>query len=475
MNKNDVIKHIETNSATYKKASDYIWEKPELRFELKESADHLIEILKQEAFTIERDLADMEDAFVATYGSGGPVIAFLGEYDALPNLSQVPDVLEKQSLVKGDSGHGCGHHALGTASLASAVAIKEYLRSNNRSGTVKFFGCPAEEGGSGKAYMARAGVFEGLDAIITWHPMNENRVWGESSLANFQVSFNFKGISAHAAAAPHEGRSALDAAELMNIGVNYLREHIIQDARVHYAYTDVGGGAPNVVQPTASLLYFIRAPKSTQVKAIFDRIVKIAEGAALMTETELEVVWDSAASDYVVNKVLAHTMQENMESLGGTAYSEEEKAYAQRYVETLSENEKSSNEKKVRSGFKNLSEEQVKELIEEPILGKVYPLNLSQVVLPGSTDVGDASQNAPTVQCLTASYPAGTSPHSWQWVATGKGPILHKGMLFASKVMAATAVDLYEDPVILERASEEFQWKMPKGYKNYIPEDVKPQ
>ena len=286
-NKQNIIDYLEQNQEKFAKISDKIWNNPEIRFELRESADALINALANEGFEIERNIAEMEDAFIATYGSGSPVIGFLGEYDALSNLSQIADSVEKKPIEEGACGHGCGHHALGTGSMAAALAVKQYMLDNNIKGTVKFFGCPAEESGSGKAFMARAGVFKGVDSMITWHPWTENEIWGTSSLANFQIYFNFKGKSSHAAASPHQGRSALDAAELMNVGVNYLREHIIQEARVHYAYLDAGGKSPNVVQPASSLLYFIRAPKSQQVKEIYDRIVKIAQGAALMTETEL--------------------------------------------------------------------------------------------------------------------------------------------------------------------------------------------
>lgn len=476
MDKQKVVDYIELNKEAFININNKIWDNPEIRFNLEKSADTLIEALENQGFSLERGIADMKDAFVASYGGGKPVIAFLGEYDALPNISQVADLKEKKQLVEGGSGHGCGHHALGTGSLLAAVALKEYVKENNLDATIKFFGCPAEESGSGKAFMARAGVFDGLDAIITWHPMTENKIWGESSLANFQVFFKFKGRSSHAAATPELGRSALDACELMNVGVNYLREHIVQEARVHYAYTDVGGGSPNVVQPTASVLYFIRAPKTKQVKEIYDRIVKIAQGAALMTETELEISWDSAASEYIVNATLAEVMYENMKALGEISYTEDEMEYARGFVDTLDEAAKSRYESAMRSIFNDLSEEELQEVIKSPMLKKLYPLKVVDAAMPGSTDVGDASFNAPTVQLLTASYPVGTAPHSWQWVAAGKSSLLHKGMLYGAKAMAMTAVDLLENPEIIEKAKVEFEKRVgSEGYRNYIPMDVKPQ
>lgn len=475
MSKQNILDYLDQNKEKFANISDKIWDNPEVRFELKESADLLVEALSNEGFSIERNVAEMEDAFVASFGSGSPLIGFLGEYDALSNLSQVADSLEKKPMVEGACGHGCGHNALGTGSLAAALAIKQYIVENDIKGTIKFFGCPAEESGSGKAFMARAGVFKGVDSMITWHPWTENRIWGTSSLANFQIYFNFKGISAHAAAAPHFGRSALDAAELMNVGVNYLREHIIDEARVHYAYLDAGGKSPNVVQPTSSLLYFIRAPKSQQVKEIYDRIVKIAQGAALMTETELEIKWDSACSEYIVNDQLGKVMFENMKLVGEIEYTEEEKEYAQRYVDTLDTATKSSFVKTMRNYFKELPSKEVEELTEASLVQRLVPYSMSDKAMPGSTDVGDASFNAPTVQLTAACYPAGTAPHSWQWVASGKSTILHKGLIYAAKVMALTALDLLESPDAIVKAKEEFNQRLGgEEYQNYIPLDIKP-
>lgn len=474
-NKQYIIDYLDQNKEKFTNISDKIWDNPELRFELKESADALINALSNEGFRVERNIDEMEDAFIATYGSGSPVIGFLGEYDALSNLSQVANSLEKKPMEEGACGHGCGHNALGTGSIAAAIAVKQYMVDKNIKGTIKFFGCPAEESGSGKAFMARAGVFKGVDSFITWHPWTENELWGTSSLANFQIYFNFKGISAHAAASPHQGRSALDAAELMNVGVNYLREHIIDDARVHYAYMDVGGKSPNVVQPTSSLLYFIRAPKTSQVKEIYDRIVKIAQGAALMTETELEVKWDSACSEYIVNDVLGKVMYENMKLAGEIDYTEEELEYAQKYVDTLDKLFRTNAENTLRKSFKTLPQDELQNIIKSPMVSKLYPYSMSDVALPGSTDVGDASFNAPTVQLKAACYPVGTTPHSWQWVATGKSTLVHKGLIYAAKVMAMTALDLLETPETINKAKEEFDERLgEEKYQNYIPLEVKP-
>ena len=285
---------VEEKGRYFTAASDQIWGYAETSFQLPKSADLLCQMLKDEWFEVQRGCYGMGDAIVAVWGNGNPVLGILGEYDALPNLSQQAGVPEKQAVHAGEPGHGCGHHLLGVGALAGAIAIKDYMKEAKINGTIKFFGCPAEENGSGKAFMAREGAFDGLDGILTWHPMGETAIWGTSSLANYQVCFQFKGISSHAAAAPDQGRSALDAAELMNVGVNYLREHVAQEARIHYTYLDVGGEFPNVVQPTSALLYFIRAPHSFQVKDIYERVVDIARGAALMTGTQMNVEWHSA-------------------------------------------------------------------------------------------------------------------------------------------------------------------------------------
>lgn len=474
--KKKIIDLIEAKAKIFTEVSDRIWEFAETRFSLAQSADALCAILARDDFVVERPIAGMRDAFVATYGEGKPVIGILAEYDALPMLSQVAGLPEEKMLEENGAGHGCGHNALGAGALAGAIGIKDYMKENNITGTIKFYGCPAEESGSGKAFMARGGVFEGLDAILTWHPMTETQIWGSSSLANYQVYFEFKGQSAHAAAAPQHGRSALDAAELMNIGVNYLREHIIQEARIHYAYIDAGGQFPNVVQAHAKLLYFIRAPKSSQVKEIFDRVVKVAEGAAHMTETKMEILWDSACAEYIVNDRLAHAMYANMEELGDIKYTDEELAFAKTYTDTLGEESKKNTKTLVKKAFHDTEEERIEQLIKEPIIGALFPYTLTDMAMSGSTDVGDASWQAPTAQLTATCYPSGTIPHSWQYVACGKSSIAHKGLLYAGKIIAMTALDLLENPQLLKEANEEFRQRLQgKTYSCPIPDDVKPQ
>jgi aminobenzoyl-glutamate utilization protein B len=341
---------------------------------------------------------------------------------------------------------------------------------------VKYYGCPAEESGSGKAYLARAGVFNGLDAALTWHPMNENSIWNMSSLANYQVFFSFKGISSHAAASPENGRSALDAAELMNVGVNYLREHIIQEARVHYAYTDVGGGLPNVVQPTSELLYFIRAPKAAQVQSIFERVCDIAKGAALMTGTTMSLRWDSAAANYLVNNTLGKAMHANMSALEPVTWTESELALAHSFQTTLGEAAFKTIPASLARYFPTAAPADLKTMAAKPMLDDIVPYRETDRVLPASTDVGDVSWQTPTAQALTACYPLGTVAHSWQLTACGQSPLVHKGLIQAAKIIALTAVDILENPQLLADAKAEHQKRLAgESYLCPIPPEVEPE
>ena len=297
--------------------SDRIFDFAETGFHEFETAKLYQQVLEKEGFAVEMGIAGMPTAFKATYGNGKPVVGFLAEYDALPELSQVGGCTERKPVCgENPDGHGCGHNLLGAGTLAAALAVKAYLEENPGKGTVILFGCPSEEKGNGKTIMARDGIFEGVDAALTWHPDTANAVWTTSSLANVSVFFNFKGVTSHAAAAPELGRSALDAAELMSVGVNYLREHIISDAGIHYAYRDVGGIAPNVVQGHSRVHYFIRAPKSWQVQEIYKRVIDVAEGAAKMTGTEMTYELYAGLSDFIPNHVLSEVLYEALEEVG---------------------------------------------------------------------------------------------------------------------------------------------------------------
>lgn len=459
----EIAQIIEEKRDLFIAVSDKIWGYAETRFEEFQSAELLCKVLEQEGFTVERGVAGIETAFMGSFGSGKPVIAFLGEYDALSGLSQQAGLADRRPVVSGGNGHGCGHNLLGTGSLAAAVALKHYMEQHHIAGTVRYYGCPGEEGGSGKTFMAREGVFDDVDCCLTWHPGMDNTVTTETSLANYQVYYKFRGVSSHAAGSPHLGRSALDAVELMNVGVNYLREHIIPEARVHYAITNTGGFSPNVVQSEAAVLYLIRAPKIAQVEEIYQRVCNIARGAALMTETQVEIVFDKACSNLVPNNTLEKVMYKNFTGLGVPEYNQEERELAAALRASLSEGEKN-----------NVQDREIKDVA---LAERIRPLDSEYVKesMGGSTDVGDVSWITPTIQCTTACWVVGTPAHTWQVVAVGATSIGHKGMLHAGKVMAATAVEVVENPAIIEEARAELQERLGDGaYVCPIPEGVKP-
>jgi aminobenzoyl-glutamate utilization protein B len=443
--------------------SDKIWGYAETRFEEFQSAELLCAALVDEGFTVERDAGGIETAFVGSFGSGKPVVAFLGEFDALSGLSQKAGLADKIPIINGGNGHGCGHNLLGTGALAAAIALRYYMEQHHIPGTVRYYGCPGEEGGSGKTFMAREGLFNDVDFCLTWHPGYSNEVITGTSLANYQVYYKFKGVSTHASSSPHLGRSALDAVELMNIGVNYLREHIIPEARVHYAITDAGGSSPNVVQAEASVLYLIRAPRIAQVDEIYQRVCNIARGAALMTETKVEIVFDKACSNLVPNHTLEKIAYKNFTALGVPEYDDREKALAESIRATLSEGAK--------DGVRDST------IKDKPLSDRLCPLEVPFLPksMGGSTDVGDVSWITPTVQCSTACWAVGTPGHTWQVVTMGTTSIAHKAMLHAGKVMAATAVEALENPHIIAEAEAELREYLNGGaYVCPIPPSVRP-
>ena len=469
--KDKISQLVDAKKDLFSQVSDKVWENPELGFLEYKSSAILIEALKEQGFEIETGLGGIETAFKGTFGSGKPVIGFLGEFDALPSLSQKAACGVKTPLVEGGSGHGCGHNALGAGSLAAAVALKDYLEENKLPGTVIYFGCPGEEAGCGKAFMAREGAFDCIDVALTWHPGQTNGIMGVSSLANICVLFKFKGVTSHAAASPHLGRSALDAAELMNVGVNFLREHVIESARIHYAFHDVGGGAPNVVQDSATLFYYIRAPKIDQVMEIYPRVVKVAEGAAHMTETTLTVSVKNALSDYIPNDVLSNIMGECSMEFGGFKFSDEAKELGDEMYASLTEND-------IKGGIASLaafaSPAQIPALAAEKLLGEAFPYRRLPVTMPGSTDVGDVSYVVPTAQMTATTGVLGTPGHSWQQTAQSGCVIAHEGLNYAAKVMAYTAVKLVENPELIEKAKAEHKAVTGGVYNCPIPKEVKP-
>ncbi len=454
----------------FTEASDSIWDYSELKFKEDKSAEILRSMLLADGFTIE-NVENVPNAFVATFGEGEPTIGFLGEFDALDGQSQIHGIAHKQPMEGTTTGHGCGHNLLGVAAMASAMALKDYLIKNNVKATVKYFGCPGEEGGSGKAFMAKEGVFDSLDSAITWHPAAVNGLFSISTLSNIQCLFKFKGRSSHAAASPHLGRSALDSVELMNVGVNYLREHIIQEARVHYAITNTGGISPNVVQAEAEVLYLIRAPKMDDTIAIFERIKDVARGAALMSGTEVEIIFDKACSNVVPNNTLSRVMSNVGVNLSANHYTEDELKFAGEIMKTLSEDDISTNAKTAMVMGKMLTPQE----LSKPILDEFIPYKPSNFVLPASSDVGDVSWITPTVQCFTCCYAQGTPMHSWQLVAQGKTSLAHKGMITAAEIMAQTAIELIDNPSLITEAKSELSETLRgKSYTSPIPDGSRP-
>ena len=429
--KKETSNGIQANYDNYKNIALEIWNNAELGYKETKSSALLQETLKKEGFAIEAGVAEIPTAFVATYGSGKPVIGILAEYDALPGLAQKA-VPEKSAIEGKPGGHGCGHHLFGTASVAAGIAIKKLIAEKKLIGTIKVFGCPAEEGGSGKVYMVRAGLFNDLDVAIHWHPGAENGITMMSALANSSAKFRFYGLSAHAAASPERGRSSLDAVESMDYMVNMMREHIPQETRIHYVITQ-GGKAPNVIPDFAEVYYYVRHPNKDQVKEIFQRVVTTAKAAALGTETRMEYEVIGGTHDLLLNKTLAEAMQKNLEKVGGVQYSEEEKTFA----------------KKIQSSF-NFPYPAVE------YSDSITPLKIETNAGGGSTDVGDVSYVVPTVGMRAATWAPGTPAHSWQAVACGGTEIGTKGMMVAAKTMAMTAIDLFTNPALIQKSKDEF-------------------
>ena len=451
--------------------SDAIWETPELGFREFDSAKAQCDLLKELGFAVETELGGIPTAFSGRFGSGKPVVGILGEFDALPGLSQKAGATTHDPVKAGAPGHGCGHNLLGCGSIAAAYAIKEYLKETGKSGTVIYYGCPAEEGGSGKAFMARDGVFDELDFAFGWHPAYHNKVGSNSSLANYCVRYRFKGCSAHAAAAPHLGRSALDAVELMNVGVQFLREHVPTSVRIHYAITNSGGEAPGVVQANAEVYYMIRAEKIATVESIYKRVNKIAGGAAMMTETEVDIRMEKACSDLLIHQHLNDVLQANMEAIPLYELTEEELEFAQKMRTATGKTGNPS------AGFcKHLPTDLadwVRQQPQVPVCNFVIPRIHRVGVDSASGDIGDVSYVCPTAEIYTATWAAGTDAHTWLATAQGKSGLAHKGMLFAGKVLAGAAIDLLNDPEKLEKAKREHEELV--GHKPFvspIPKDV---
>lgn len=423
---------------------------------------------------MEKSISGIETAFSASYGSGRPVIGILAEYDALSGLSQAAGCTEEKPLKEGGSGHGCGHNILGAGAMAAAIGVKAYLEQNQVEGTVILYGCPGEEGGAAKAFMARDGVWKSLDAALTWHPEDVNEVATGSSNACIQTQYKFHGIASHAAGAPEKGRSALDAVELMNTGVQYLREHMSDKARIHYAITDAGGCSPNVVQAKASVLYMVRSNHVAEAVELQKRVDKIAQGAALMTETTFEKKFIDGLADTVTNHALERVLYQNFQELGVPTHTAEELAFADQLSATYPGSDLVPG---VGSQYDLDYADQVRALRKEAghaMNDFLMPLYQGDAFEPGSTDVGDVSWQCPTAQIHVATWPNGCPGHSWQNVSCGRTDIGHKAALHAGKVLAAAAMDLFTQPALLEEAKAEFQRRTVAGYTCPIPADAVP-
>jgi aminobenzoyl-glutamate utilization protein B len=457
---------IENNKKLIIEISDKIWEFAELGLIEFKSSALLADELEKHGFRVERGIAGMPTAFIATWGEGETVVGIMGEYDALPGLSQ-KKVPWKETYEPGKPGHGCGHNIHGTSGMAAAVAAKKTMEKHNKKGTIRFFGCPAEENFAGKVYMIRDGYFDDVSAVISHHPSTMNESSLLSSLAVNSIRFNFYGKASHAGASPEQGRSALDAVELMNIGVNYLREHVIQDARIHYVI-EKGGDQPNIVPPYARSWYYVRAPERDQMEFIYDWILEIAKAAAMMTRTEVKAEFIEGSYNVIPNRTISELIVKNMREIGLPKYSDEDLKFADEIAKTISSEMKIAQLKKSkRPGWERLVDKLIDDEVPDP-WGEGE-------VSHGSTDVADVSWQAPTVEFGTATWVLGTPAHSWQAVAQNGVGIGHKSLIFAAKVMAATAIDLLTNEDALNKAREEHKQRMGnKKYRSPIPPDHKP-
>ncbi|TAH22187.1 MAG: amidohydrolase [Cytophagales bacterium] len=426
-----VIRAIEQKNLHYCQMARKIWGFAELGYLEHQSTTLLQETLQKEGFSIETGVADLPTAFVATYGSGTPVVGILAEFDALPGLSQ-DSVPVKQALISGGSGHGCGHNLFAAGSVGAAIALKDWLLQSKKAGTIKLFGTPAEEGGGGgKVYMVRAGLFDKVDMVLHWHPADANNASPESCLAYITGNFRFYGVSSHAAMSPDKGRSALDGVEAMNYMVNLMREHVPQETRMHYVITK-GGLASNVVPDFAEVEYTVRHPDAKTTIEIWERIIKAAEGATLGTGTTMKYEVVAGLYNLLPNETVARMMYSNLEKIGGVNYTEKEQQFAEK--------------------------------LQKSLQGNIPAINTAQSILPyklgyfpASTDVGDVSWVVPTAGLATATWVAGTPAHSWQAVAANGMSIGFKGMVNAAKIIAMTGVDIFNNPAVAGQAKAEME------------------
>jgi aminobenzoyl-glutamate utilization protein B len=463
-NRSDIWRGVDTIKPRFVALADRVWAMPEVCYtEARSSAEHLAE-LRHQGFRITENVAGIPTALMGEAGEGGPVIAFLGEYDALPGLSQEAGVAEHRPIEAGGHGHGCGHNLLGSAALLAATAVKDWLAANKVPGRVRYYGCPAEEGGAAKAFMVRSGAFADADIAITWHPSSFWEVVVTPSLANTRADFIFTGRTSHAAASPHLGRSALDAVELMNVGVNYMREHMPSDARIHYAVLDTGGIAPNVVQAHARVRYSIRARDLPGMNELVARVHKVAQGAALMTETKMEMRIISAVSNILFNTPLEEALHGIMQELGPPHFDDVDKDFAAKIQSTLTD-------KDIASVYHSIGMDPT----DRPLADFLVPMDAKRNPQIGSTDVGDVSWVVPTVQVHAPTIAIGTPLHTWQVVAQGKTPAAHKAMVQAAKAMAGLGIKALTEPDLVAAARADLEKRTARTpYVCPMPDSVAP-
>ena len=438
-----ITDHVMSHASEYEDLAMEIWDLAEVGYQEHRSSQLLQSRLAEAGFDVTPGVADIPTAFTASYGSGEPVIAILAEFDALPGITQ-DRTAERNPIDTKPAGHACGHHLFGTGSTAAALAVRDFLERTGQEGTIRLYGTPAEEGGGGKIYMVRAGLFDDVDIVLHWHAGDYNMADAVSSLANISTKFRFRGISAHAAGAPERGRSALDGVEAMNHMVNLMREHVPEATRMHYV-TTYGGAAPNVVPDFAEVYHYVRHPDAAVVRELFERLVDTAEGAALGTETQMEYEIINGVYNLLPNVTLAQVIHANLTTVGGVEYTDEEMRFA--------------------------------EVIRESLPEDARPMSAASEVKPfaaptgarrggGSTDVGDVSWAVPTAGLRAATWVPGTSSHSWQAVAAGGTSIGTKGMLVAAKTIAMSAVDLFMNPDLIRQARAEFNEKRGPNYQH---------
>ena len=470
----EIVNWLHENQMVFTEMADQIWHTPEVAWQEFKSSRLQADYLEREGFTITWGIGGLNTAFVAEWGEGKPTLGFIGEYDALPGLSQKIQPT-KEALEEGGNGHGCGHNLLGTGAVAGAVAVQKWLQSTGNSGTVRYYGCPAEEKGSGKVFMARAGAFDDLDAALNFHPAYINMAEKGSAVGVNAIHYRFFGRTAHAGMAPDKGRSALDAVELMNVGVNYLREHVKDDVRIHYIITD-GGQAPNIVPEEAEVYYYIRAAKPDYLAEVVKRVRKVAEGAAMMTETRVEVRFEEGCSPLLNNHFLSDLQYQAMEMIGPVDFSQEEIEFAQQINDGFPGSNADYIDRRIDYFTPNPDMIAVfNQYRDQPLVGINFPAMDAGKVMTGSTDVGDLSWVTPVSMLETTCFPTGTPGHTWGEVASAGMSIGHKGMMHAAKIMAVSAMELYSNPEHLIAIRKEFEQSTGgKPYVSPIPADVEP-